>query len=75
MNPKKLGIGAGLAGAGLFAAHSLGPKMHEHCQSMCAGAAANAAGKCGGAHESAEPEAPAERACRQQATPHATEVV
>jgi len=40
MNAKKLGIGAGLAGVGMIAARSLGPKLHEHCQSMCAG-------KCG----------------------------
>jgi hypothetical protein len=55
MNAKKLAIGAGLTGAGVFAARSLGPKLHEHCQNMCAG------GRCGGARESQEPHEPAER--------------
>ena len=75
MNAKKLGIGAGLAGAGVVAARSFGPKLHEHCQSMCGGAAVDAAGKCGRAHESVEPEEPAERACCPQAASDATEVV
>lgn len=60
MTAKKLAIGAGLAGAGVFAARSLGPKLHEHCQSMCAG------GKCGGAHESEEPHESAEHRCAPQ---------
>ena len=45
MNAKKLGIGAGLAGAGVLAARSFGPKLHEHCQSMCA------CDRCGGARD------------------------
>ena len=48
MNAKKLGIGVGLAGAGIFAARSLGPRLHEHCRTRCA------CGRCGGAHEGAE---------------------
>jgi hypothetical protein len=60
MTAKKLAIGAGLAGAGVFAARSLAPKLHEHCQSMCA------AGKCGGARDSEEPHESAEHGCAPQ---------
>lgn len=68
MNAKKLGLGAGLAGAGVLAARSFGPKLHEHCQSMCAE-------KFAGAAQSKEPEEPAERECCSPATPDAAEVV
>ena len=64
MNAKKLGIGAGLAGVGMFAAHSLGPKLHEHCQSMCAG-------KCGGPDDKEES---AQHRCSPQATREAATV-
>jgi hypothetical protein len=52
MSTKKLGIRVGLAGAGVFAARSLAPKLHDKCQSMCAG------GKCGGARTSQKPAEP-----------------
>lgn len=68
MNAKKLGLAAGIAGAGVLAARSFGPKLHEHCQSMCTE-------KFGGAAQSDEPEEPAERECCSQATPDAAEVV
>lgn len=60
MNAKKLGIGAALAGAGVLAARSLAPKLHEHCQRMCAG------GKCGGTQEREEPHESTERRCSPQ---------
>ena len=68
MNAKKLGFGVGLAGAGVLAARSLGPKLHEHCQSMCSR-------EFGGAPRGEEPEAPTERECCSRATPDAAEVV
>ena len=61
MSAKKLAISAGLAGVGVFAARAVGPKLHEHCQSVCAG------GKCGGAHEGEEPHEFAERRCAPEA--------
>jgi hypothetical protein len=61
MTAKKLAIGAGLAGAGVFAARSLGPKLHEHCLSMCVGC------KCGGAHKGEEPHESTELSCGPQA--------
>ena len=57
MTAKNLGLGAGLAAVGVFAARSLGPKLHEHCQSMCAA-------KCGGPHDK---ETSAQRCCSPQA--------
>jgi hypothetical protein len=68
MNAKKLGFGAGLAGAGVLAAHSFGPKLHEHCQNMCSK-------KCGGARQGEQPEEPDERECCSRATPDEAEVV
>jgi hypothetical protein len=68
MNAKKLGFGAGLAGAGVLAARSLRPKLHEHCQSMCSE-------RFGGAAHGEEPDEPAERECCSRATPDAAEVV
>lgn len=62
MTLKKLGIGSALAGAGVLAARWLGPKLHEHCQRMCAG------GTCGGTPGREEdPHASSERRC----APHA----
>jgi hypothetical protein len=60
MTAKKLAIGAGLAGAGVFAARTIAPKLNEHCQSMCAG------GKCGGARDTGDPHEPAEHTCAPQ---------
>ena len=68
MDAKKLGFGAGLAGAAALAARSLGPKLHEHCQSMCAQ-------RCGRAAQSEASAEPAERECCSQATPEAAAVV
>jgi hypothetical protein len=68
MNPKKLGFGAGLAAAGLLAARSFGPKLHEHCQNMCCE-------KFDGAAEGEQQEEPAERKCCSRATPDAAEVI
>ena len=68
MNAKKLGFGAALAGAGVLAARSLGPKLHEHCQSMCSE-------KCGCAARGDEKEEPAEREFCSHATPDPAEVV
>ena len=68
MNAKKLGVGAGLAGVGVLAARSFGPKLHEHCQSMCSQ-------KSGVGAQGEEPEEPAERDCCPRATPDAAEVV
>jgi hypothetical protein len=68
MNAKKLGFGAALAGAGVLAARSFGPKLHEHCQSMCSE-------RCGGAARSDEPQEPAERECCSPATPDPAEVI
>ena len=64
MNAKKLGLGAALAGVGVFAARSLGPKLHQHCQSMCAG-------KCGGPDDQEES---AHHSCSPQATREAATV-
>ncbi len=64
MNAKKLGLGAGLAGIGMFAARSLGPKLHERCQSMCAG-------KCGGPDDKEES---AQHRCSPPATREAATV-
>jgi hypothetical protein len=57
MNAKKLGLGVGLAGVGVFAAWSLGPKLHEHCQSMCAGKCGGPDDKEGSVHHSYSPQA------------------
>ena len=64
MNAKKLELGAGLAAVGVFAARSLGPKLHEHCQSMCAG-------NCGGPHDKEES---AQHSCSPKATRDVAEV-
>ena len=68
MNAKKLGFGAGLAGARVLAACSFGPKLHEQCRSVCSE-------KFGGAAQSEEPEEPAERECCSRARPDAAEVL
>ena len=57
MNAKKLALGAGLAAIGVFAACSLAPKMHAHCQSMCTG-------KCGRRDDK---ETTAQHSCSPQA--------
>ncbi len=67
MNAKKLGFGVGLAGAGVLAARSFGPKLHEHCQSMCSE-------KFGGASQGEGPKEPTKRECCSRATPDAAEV-
>ena len=64
MNAKKLGLGVGFAAVGVFAARSLGPKLHEHCQSMCAR-------NCCGPHEEEES---AQHCCSPQATRDVAEV-
>ena len=58
MNAKKLGLAAALAAVGVFAARSLGPKLHEHCQTMCAG-------NCGSPDDN---EGSARQCCSPQAT-------
>ena len=57
MNAKKLGLAAGLAAVGVFAARSLGPKLHEHCQSICAGKCDGPDDKAGTARHSCSPQA------------------
>ena len=57
MTAKKLGLGAGLAGVCVFAARSLAPKLHEHCQSMCAGKLGGPDDKEGSAQHSCSPQA------------------
>ena len=57
MNAKKLGLGAGLAAAGVFAARSLGPNLHQHCQSMCAGKCSRPDDKEGTAQHTCSPQA------------------
>jgi hypothetical protein len=68
MNAKKLGFGAVLAGAGVLAARSFGPKLHERCQSICSE-------KCGCTAHGKESQEPAERECCSHATPDPAEVV
>jgi hypothetical protein len=69
MNAKKLGMGAAFAGAGALAFHSFGPKkLHEKCQSACAG-------QHGGSHEKEAPEEPAARECCPQPADDTAEVV
>ena len=62
MNAKKLGICAGLAAVGMFAARSLGPKLHEHCQSMCAGKCGRPGDKQESVHHSCSPQVTREAA-------------